>query len=256
MDLNLKGKNIIISGATRGIGLGMAREFAKEGANIAFCARNEAAVEETVSMLQGMGVEAFGSTVDIADHDKLCIWVESGAKKLGGIDVMIANPSAFGIGATREDWEAGYQVDLMGTVRAIEAAIPHLERAVAENGDASILLMSSSLIAEADTESAYGAYKAALVHYAAGLSRRLASKGVRVNAISPGTIFVKNGFWGNVQRSMPELYTEYLNRNPLGRMGTVEEVARAAAFLCSPMGSFVTGANLFVDGGFTNRVNY
>ncbi len=84
----------------------------------------------------------------------------------------------------------------------------------------------------------------------------MASQGIRVNAISPGTIFFDDGFWGNAKRHMPERYDAYLKRNPFGRMGTGEEVANVAAFLCSPAASFVTGANVVVDGGFTSRVNY
>ncbi|MDH5218223.1 MAG: SDR family oxidoreductase [Gammaproteobacteria bacterium] len=256
MDLRLNGRNIVITGGTRGIGRAIAEHFADENANIALCARNEQQVVETIQALQDKGINAVGAAVDIADHAKLRSWIDHAAEQLGGIDAMIANPSAFGIGATEDDWKSGYAVDLMGTVQAIEAATPYLEKSADSAGDAAVLLISSALVAEADMESAYGAYKAALVHYAKGAARRLAPKGIRVNAISPGTIYVDDGFWGNVQRNMPELYEHYFNRNPMGRMGCPNEVAKAALFLCSPVASFITGENLFVDGAFTNRVNY
>ena len=117
-------------------------------------------------------------------------------------------------------------------------------------------VISSALIAEADMESAYGAYKAALIHYAKGAARRLAHNNIRVNVISPGTIYVDDGFWGNAKRNMPEIYQHFFDRNPMGRMGCPTEVAKVATFLCSPQASFVSGANLFVDGAFTSRVNY
>ena len=197
-----------------------------------------------------------GNAVDITDQDALKKWIDHAAETMGGIDVIVANPSALGMGVTEQDWKIGYDVDLMGTVHTISAAEPYLENAARLSGEAAILVISSAAIAESDSESAYGAYKAALVHYAKGAARRLASKGIRVNTISPGTIYADDGFWGNVKQHIPELYDKFLNKNPLGRMGTPQEVANTAVFLCSGAASFVTGANLVVDGGITCRVNY
>lgn len=256
MELGLKGKRVIVTGGTRGIGRAIVDALAGEGANIALCARKAQHLEESLAALRKQGAAAWGETLDIADHAELKAWVGRAAEKLGGIDIAVANPSAFGIGATEADWQGGYAVDLMGSVHTLEAAMPHLEEAAASSGDAAALIITSALVAEADSESAYGAYKAALVHYAKGASRRLAPKKVRVNAISPGTIYFKDGFWGNMQRHMPAVYDTFLRRNPMGRMGTGEEVAGIAAFLCSPAASFITGANIMVDGGFTSRVNY
>lgn len=256
MELGLKGKRVVITGGTRGIGRAIADALAGEGASVALCARNAQQVEETLAHFRQRGATAFGDALDIADHGALQAWIGRAAEKLGGMDIVIANPSSFGIGATEADWQAGYAVDLMGSVHTVEAAMPHLESAAATFGDAAALIITSALVAEAETESAYGAYKAALVHYAKGASRRLAPKKVRVNAISPGTIYFEDGFWGNARRHMPAIYDAFLKRNPMGRMGTGEEVAGIAAFLCSPAASFITGANIMVDGGFTSRVNY
>ncbi len=256
MELGLKGKRVLITGGTRGIGRAIADTLAEEGASIALCARNARQVEETLAQLRIRGATALGEALDIADRDALKGWIARAAEKLGGIDIVVANPSAFGIGATEADWQGGYAVDLMGSVHTLEAAMPHLEKAAATSGDAAALIVTSALVAEADAESAYGAYKAALVHYAKGASRRLAPKKVRVNAISPGTIYFEDGFWGNAKRHMPAVYDTFLKRNPMGRMGTGAEVAGMAAFLCAHAASFITGANIMVDGGFTSRVNY
>lgn len=256
MELGLTGKRVLVTGGTRGIGLAIVRSIAREGGRVAMCARNAQQVAETAAALQQQGLAVTGSAVDVADRDALIAWVGQAAATLGGIDVVVANPSSFGIGVSEHDWQSGYAVDLMGTVHLIEAAQPHLEQAAVVSGDAAILVISSVAIAEADAESAYGAYKAALVYHAKGAARRLAPKKIRVNAVSPGTIYSEDGFWGNVKRHMPEMYEEYFKRNPLGRMGTPQEVANAAAYLCSPAASFVTGANLIVDGGITSRVNY
>lgn len=256
MELDLRGKKVLITGGTRGIGRATAIAFANEGANIALCARNSQQVKTTVAQLNSLGISAYGGAVDVSDGARLQTWVEQAAQQLGGIDIAVACPSAFGVGVTMDDWQAGYAVDLMGSVKTIEAAMPHLEQAAADSGDAAILIMASAAIAETDMESAYAAYKAGLVHYAKGLARRLAPQGIRVNTLSPGTIYVDDGFWGNTKRHMPELYDHFHARNPMGRMGEPSEVAQPALFLCSPAASFITGSNLVVDGGWTSRVNY
>lgn len=256
MELGLAGKNVVITGGTRGIGRAIAEGFVAEGANVALCARNEEQLNEAVERLGSHGAKVLGAALDVADHAALRAWIEESARQLGGIDILVANPSAFGVGASAEDWQAGYAVDLMGTVHSVEAALPFLETSASGSGDGAILMISSAIAAETDMESAYGAYKAGLIHYAKGAARRLAAKAIRVNTISPGTIFVENGFWDNAKQHMPELYQQFHDRNPMGRMGRPEEVANAALFLCSPAASFVTGSNLVVDGAWTSRVNY
>lgn len=256
MELGLKGKRVLVTGGTRGIGLAIVRTIAQEGGRVVLCARNAQQVAETAAAFQQQGLAVSGSAVDITDQTALSAWIAHAASDMGGIDIVVANPSSLSMGTSEQDWQSGYEVDLMGTVHTIAAAQPHLEKAALVSGDAAILIISSAGIAEANAESAYGAYKAALVYHAKGLARRLAPKMIRVNTVSPGTIYSDDGFWGNVKRNAPEMYDGYLKRNPLGRMGTPQEVANAAAFLCSPAASFVTGANLIVDGGFTSRVNY
>ncbi len=256
MELGLTGKKVLITGGTRGIGHATAMAFAKEGANIALCGRNPEHVNTTLEQLHAIGIKAYGKALDVSDYDALQGWIKQSAQQLGGIDIVMACPSAFGVGATMDDWQAGYAVDLMGTIKTIEAAMPYLEQVAKDGNDAAILMMSSAAIAETDMESAYAAYKAGLIHYAKGLARRLAPQGIRVNTLSPGTIYVEEGFWGNTKRHMPELYAHFYARNPMGRMGEPDEIAKPALFLCSPAASFITGSNLVVDGGWTSRVNY
>lgn len=256
MDLGLRGKNAVITGGTRGIGRAIAEMLAAEGVNIALCARDDAQVRATSAALQSQGVNALGSRVDVGDSGALKQWIEASGHALGGIDILIANPSAFGVGNTEEDWQKSFNVDVMGVVRAVNAATPFLEKAAEANGDAAIVILSSVAAAEAELESAYGAMKAALIHYSKGLARRLAPKAVRANVISPGTIYVEDGFWGGAQRHMPAVYDAYLKRNPMGRMGCPKEIAKLAAYLASPAASFTTGSNIIVDGGFSARVNF
>lgn len=256
MDLGLRGKNVVITGATRGIGRAIAEVLAAEGANLAFCARNAEQVAATASALQQTGVKALGACIDVAGGDALRAWVVESGKRLGGIDILIANPSAFGVGNSEGDWKNSFDVDLMGVVRAVEAATPFLEQAAEKHRDAAIVILSSVLAAETDSESAYGAMKAALIQYTKGVARRLAPKNVRANVISPGTVYVEDGFWGKAQQHMPEVYELYLKRNPTGRMAHPKEIAGMAAFLASPAASFTTGSNIVIDGALTGRVNY
>lgn len=256
MDLGLRGKKAVITGATRGIGRAIADTLAAEGVDVAFCARNPDHVAATATALQQQGVRAYGSRVDVGNGDALRAWIAEAGARLDGIDILIANPSAFGIGTGEDDWQKSFAVDVLGVVRAVEAATPFLEQAAKKNGDAAMVILSSVLAAETDTESAYGAMKAALIQYTKGVSRRLASRNVRANVISPGTVYVKDGFWANAQQHLPEVYETYLKRNPMGRMACAEEIARMAVFLVSPASSFTTGSNIVIDGAFTGRVNY
>ena len=103
---------------------------------------------------------------------------------------------------------------------------------------------------------AYNAVKAAVINYVSNLATQLAPKNIRANTVSPGTIYFDDGVWGARKRDMPAIYEAALAQNPMGRMGTPAEVANAVVFVASPAASFVTGANLVVDGGFTRRVQY
>jgi 3-oxoacyl-[acyl-carrier protein] reductase len=103
---------------------------------------------------------------------------------------------------------------------------------------------------------AYNSLKAAVVNYVSALSTTHADKGIRANTVSPGTILFEGGNWDRRRTEAPDIYRRALELNPTGRMGTPEEVARAVAFLASPAASFITGANLVVDGALTRRVQY
>jgi len=159
--------------------------------------------------------------------------------------------SALAIGQDEAAWRAGFETDLLGAVRLVDAALPYLERSDA----ASITFISSVSGREIDfAAGAYGAMKAALVHYAQGLAFQLASKGVRANTVSPGNTYFAGGVWARIERDNPAFFAQALALNPTGRMGKPEEMARATVFLASPAASFVTGTNLVVDGALTRGV--
>ncbi len=256
MDLQLKGKKAIVTGASRGIGRAIAETLAAEGCDVAICARGQAGVDEVVGALKAKGVTAFGAAVDIADGAALKNWITEAAQRLGGLDVLVSNASALTRGASEEDWQRMYDVDLMGAVRALEAARPFLEKAGAENGDAAFIITSSVSAAEASAPGAYGAIKAALIHFAKGVAREAAPRHLRCNVVSPGTVLFEGGVWGVTQERAPDFFKMMIARNPTGRMGTPEEIAAATVFLASPLSAFTTGINMVVDGGITQRANF
>ena len=251
MDLGLKGRTALITGATKGIGKAIAHTLAAEGAHVAICARNAAEVEQSVKELSAYGVKAFGSAVDVGDAPALQAWVTAAAHAIGGVDIVVANVSALAINNDETSWQKGFQVDMMGTVRLVNAAMPFLE----QSSHASIVTISSVSGREIDFASGpYGAFKAAIVHYTQGLAYHLAGKHIRANSVSPGNTYFAGGVWSQIEVGNPELYKQALAMNPTGRMATPQEIANAAAFLASPAASFVTGTNLVVDGALTKGV--
>jgi 3-oxoacyl-[acyl-carrier protein] reductase len=256
MDLQLRGKKAIVTGASRGIGRAIAETLAAEGCDVAICARGQAGVDEVVGALKAKGVNAFGAAVDIADGPALKAWVTESAERFGGLDVLVSNASALSRGAGEDDWKAMYDVDLMGAVRALEAARPFLEKAGAEKGDAAFVITSSVSAAEASAPGAYGAIKAALIHFAKGVAREAAPRHLRCNVVSPGTVLFEGGVWGVTQERAPDFFKMMIDRNPTGRMGTPQEIAAATVFLASPLSAFTTGINMVVDGGITQRANF
>jgi len=256
MDLGLKGKNAVVLGGTRGIGRAIAATLAGEGANVAVCARNAEQVAATVNELKASGINATGGTVDVTDGVALKAWVEGAAKELGGIDMLFSNAGAMAQGHDPASWEQNFRLDVLGAVHAFDAARPFLEASGARSGDAAFVIISSISAAQADLASSYGPIKAALIHMAKGLARQYAKKKIRVNVVSPGTVYFKGGVWNMIEQNMPERYNDAMKRNPTGRMATPQEIASAAVFLASPVSGFTTGSNLVVDGAISNRVNF
>jgi 3-oxoacyl-[acyl-carrier protein] reductase len=251
VDLGLKGLRAIVTGGTKGIGRRAADIFADEGASVAICARNADEVKAAVASLKAKGVGAFGEALDVADRAALERFVSDSANALGGVDILVANVSALAAQGKLEDWQKAFDVDLMHTVYAVNAAMPFLEK----SDRSSIVFVSSVSGREVDFAGpAYGAMKAALIHYAQRLAFELAPKMIRVNSVSPGNTYFDDGFWQNVERNLPDLYAKALALNPTGRMATPEEIGRGIVFLASPASSFTTGTNLVIDGALTRGV--
>lgn len=253
MDLGLKGRRALVTGGTKGIGRAIADCFAQEGAAVAICARNDAEVTQAVAALHGVGVEAFGQALDVSDGLALKGFVAAAAEALGGLDMVVSNVSALAISGDEAAWRSGFETDLLGAVRLVDAAMPYLERSDA----GSITFIASVSGREIDFAAGpYGAMKAALIHYAQGLAFQLAGKNIRANTVSPGNTYFPGGVWERIETGNPALFAQAMALNPTGRMGRPEEMARPTVFLASPAASFITGTNLVVDGALTRGVQF
>jgi len=253
MDLGLKGLNVIVTGGSKGIGRRCAEYFASEGANVSICARDKATVDATIADLSKNGVKTFGMAIDVGKKSDLESWVSESAKALGGVDIVVANVSALAVEDNEEAWYKEFEVDMMHTVRLVNSTLPHLEKSKAP----AVTIISSVSGREIDfTGPAYGAFKAALIHYAQGLAFKLAPKMIRVNTVSPGNTYFAGGVWEYIENNIPDLFKEAMRLNPTGRMAKPEEIARGVVFLSSPASSFTTGTNLVIDGALTRGVQF
>ena len=253
MDLGLQGRRALVTGGTRGIGHAIVDVLSAEGAAVGFCARTAADVTGTVEAVARQGRNVAGHVLDVADGQGMQKWVEEAAGALGGVDIVIANVSALAIPDEPASWQASFETDMMGTVGLVRAAMPYLERSDA----ASIVSISSVSGREIDFAAGpYGTFKAAIIHYTQGLAYQLASKGIRANTVSPGNTYFDGGVWQSIEQGNPDLFSQAMALNPTGRMAKPEEIARGVAFLASPAASFVTGANLVIDGALTRGVQF
>ncbi|MFN0148103.1 MAG: SDR family NAD(P)-dependent oxidoreductase [Dehalococcoidia bacterium] len=257
MELGLKGKKVIVTGGSRGLGKAIAESLAKEGAKVAICARDANGVSAALADFKAKGLDVTGEAMAVGDTDEYENWVKATAERLGGLDIFVSNTSAGGDGS-RKGWKSHFEVDVMGAVRGVDAALPFLEKGKTPN----VLIINTTAAVEAFPPppatgmGGYGPMKAALLNYANAASQALAAKGIRVNSISPGPTYFEGGPWAMVEKAMPPFFDMIKKGEPMGRLGAASDVSNAATFLVSEAASFITGVNLVVDGGFTRRVAF
>ncbi len=252
MDLGLKGKKVILTGGSRGIGRAALEMFAAEGCDVAFFSRNADQVAATIAALSVHGGKVVGDALDMSNHDAYRAWLIAAAEKLGGCDIFVPGASASGSGATG-DWDICFNVDIKGTVIGCETLEDHL----AASGQGAIVFMSSTAGLETFiVPQAFNAIKATLLTYAKQLGQALGPKGIRVNSVSPGPIAFPGGNWEAIKAAAPTLYDATQAQFALGRWGGPDEVARTIVFLASPASSYTTGTNVVIDGGYTKRVQF
>jgi 3-oxoacyl-[acyl-carrier protein] reductase len=246
MNFEFPRRRVLVAGGSRGIGRAIALGFARAGADIALCARGAADLERTGAELGAHGGRVHAAACDLADAKAIRAFVEGAAAALGGIDVLVNNASGFGMGDDEAAWAAGMAVDVMARVRASNAALPWLRR----SDGASIVNIASISAYRATTRApAYGAVKAAMLHYTASQALACAPDRVRVNCVAPGSIEFPGGHWEARRLAGDPLYARILEGIPFGRLGTPDEVADAVLFLASPLARWITGQTIVVDGG-------
>lgn len=243
----LQGKGVLVSGASRGIGEAAARRFLEEGCRVFICARGAAGVEEAVGGLRALG-EVDGMACDVSDPEDVDRLVEAAERFLGGIDVLANNAGVAWqepfLEITLEHWDQVLDINLRGMFLVAQKVAA---RMVARGGAGAIVNMSSTNAFEGEAGyTHYNASKGAITMLTRTMATELGTYGIRVNALCPGKIFTP--LQGEAED--PEYTARYeRERIPLGRSGTVEEVAAAYAFLASDEATFITGEMLVVDGG-------
>ncbi|MGI9889774.1 SDR family NAD(P)-dependent oxidoreductase [Vibrio chagasii] len=243
MNLGLENINVVVTGGSSGIGAKIVEGFANEGANVWFCGRSQYRIDKLLIQLGKAAKQVVGKVVNVHDLAQMKTWIGS----IPNIDIFVPNVSTLS-----DEWEDVLLKDIATTQQAITLVLPKL----LESSCAVITYIGSKASGyTACDANAYGAGKSALAHYMKSLSLTYAPK-VRVNTVSPGDTYIAEGLWGQCKREEPDTFEKVLDRNPMGRLATPKEVADVVTFISSPVASFVSGANWYVDGASTNHVQY
>ena len=251
MNLGLDGRTAIVTGASRGIGKYIALELARQGSNVAICARTESDLDAAAAEIRDEGAEVLALPMDMTETGEPKRLVEEAHNRFERIDIYVGN-----VGGNRrgdfeelsdEDWEALINLNFMSHVRVSRAAIPHMR----DVDDASICYISSIFGRELGGAglSLYNTTKSALISVSKVMAQELAPE-IRVNSVAPGSIRFPGGSWDQRVKEQPEKMTEFVEENiAIERFGRATEVADAVTFLCSERASLITGACINVDGG-------
>jgi NAD(P)-dependent dehydrogenase (short-subunit alcohol dehydrogenase family) len=256
---SLKGKTVLVTGASGHLGLSMTRVLGQAGAHVLVNSRSVARADELTEWLRNIGCSAESAAFDVTDQEAVTSFFSTLKSK--PLDILINNAYLGGAGsieqATTESYEASNEVTVLAVHNLVKTALPNLRLAVKKNGYASVINMASMYAMVSPDQRIYegpsavnppfyGAAKAALLQWTRYAACEFGPEGIRVNSISPGPFPSEE-----LQASNPEFIQKLINKVPMARIGQPDEVAGPVLFLSSSASSFVNGANIVVDGGWT-----
>jgi 7-alpha-hydroxysteroid dehydrogenase len=242
----LDGKVAIVTAAGRGIGAGIAKAYADCGADVVIGARSEDQLAEVAAYVESVGRKAVVVPGDLGSREGMAKLVDAAVSELGGVDIVVNNaggtmPQAF-MDTSEKAFDHALRWNVTTAFNLTQLAVPHM----VERGSGSVINITSVAGSFGDRGfAAYGTAKGALIKLTRHMAQDLAPK-IRVNSISPGSIATSAL---DMVLQMPELERAMIDATPLGRLGTVEDIAAAAVYLSSEAGAYVTGRDIRVDGG-------
>lgn len=246
MDLGLRGKVAIVTGASRGLGKACASILSEEGCTVVLCARTKGPLKETTGELIAKGGEALDIVADVSSDGDAKRLIEESVKSFGQVDILVNSVGGRVYGDDDEAWQQAFEMTFLTAARCTRLVVPHMRR---QRGGA-IVHIGSIWGRESGGVPTYNAMKAAIMSHAKAMSTELAADNIRVNSVAPGSISHPGGSWWRRQQEDPDGMARFIEENiPRGRFGTAEEVGNVVAFLCSTRASWVTGACVVVDGG-------
>ena len=257
MDLGIKGKNALVTGGSRGLGRQAALALAREGVNVAICARGEDRLNETAAELRDLGVSVSATVADLGNAEAAASLMTAVSGDLGQVDILVNNVGgSMGtsnlIDSSIEDFQAVMDVNLWSAIRLMKLALPGMR----ERGWGRVINISSIYGREYGGTAPYMTAKAAMIAAAKHAAMTMASNGVTVNTIAPGSILFPGGSWERfINSNTPEGVEEFIERNlPAGKFGWPEPIGATVAFLASTHADLIMGACINVDGGQSHNL--
>lgn len=255
MNLELQDRVYLTAAASKGLGYGVARALAQDGAKVSMCSRSADDIEQAAQQLSAdTGAEVLATACDVTQAADIDNWIARTVAQWGRIDGLLVNaggpPAGYFKELTDDQWQAAFELTLLSTVRMIRAVIPHMP-----DGGSIVTITSSSIIEPIERLALSTVMRAGVAGLVKTLADELAGDHIRVNNLVPGRIdtdrvaALDRGVANRLGISYEEARARSLTEIPLGRLGTIDDFGAAGAFLLSPRSSYITGATLRVDGG-------